>query len=101
VIFTHYSPTLDERAVDKKHAGSPVTSGFATDLSGEDCWKSRSVTMWAFGHTHYSCDFTDELGKRVVANQRWYSHDVEEAFDMKKTFVVGTAIKPGVPNSLV
>ncbi|GAB0138947.1 hypothetical protein EsDP_00007166 [Epichloe bromicola] len=101
VIFTHYSPTLDERAVDKKHAGSPVTSGFATDLGGEDCWKSRSVTMWAFGHTHYSCDFTDELGKRVVANQRGYSYDVEEAFDMKKTFVVGTAIKPGVPNSLV
>lgn len=101
VIFTHYSPTLDERAVDKKHAGSPVTSGFATDLGGEDCWKSRSVTMWAFGHTHYSCDFTDELGKRVVANQRGYLYDVEEAFDMKKTFVVGTAIKPGVPNSLV
>ncbi|TQV94447.1 hypothetical protein V2A60_005490 [Cordyceps javanica] len=94
IVFTHYSPTLDGRAVDEKHVNSPVISGFATDLKDEDCWKSGSVALWAFGHTHYSCDFTDELGKRIVANQKGYQHDIDGEFTMTKTFTVGTATNP-------
>ena len=60
VILTHHSPTLDPRATAPQHAASPVDSGFATDLSGESCWRSPSVEMWAFGHTHYNCDYLDE-----------------------------------------
>ncbi|OQD79891.1 hypothetical protein PENANT_c042G08331 [Penicillium antarcticum] len=41
VIFTHHSPiTLDLRAVDPRHGDSPLSSGFATDLSMEICWTS-------------------------------------------------------------
>ncbi|KAH6615760.1 hypothetical protein B0J18DRAFT_493605 [Chaetomium sp. MPI-SDFR-AT-0129] len=90
-IFTHYSPTMDARAVDKRHRESPVMSGFATDLGAEECWTNPSVVMWAFGHTHFSCDFSDEVGKRVVANQRGYALALETAFDVEKVFLVGGA----------
>ena len=70
-IFTHHCPTLDKRTVDPAHLASPISSGFSTDLSKEICWESSTVVLWAFGHTHYNCDFKDEgTGKRVVANQR-------------------------------
>ncbi|TQS34097.1 hypothetical protein Golomagni_05533 [Golovinomyces magnicellulatus] len=87
-IFTHYSPTLDPRACDPRHQGSSVSTGFATDLSNEDCWTSPNVSLWAFGHTHYCCDFSDDLGKRVVANQRGYNQKEENAFDVQKTVTI-------------
>ena len=89
IIFTHHSPTVDARAVDERHKDSPVGSGFATDLRTEYCWTSPSVALWAFGHTHFSCDFTDDLGKRIVANQKGYAAIPEDAFDAKKVFHVG------------
>ncbi|KAL2015871.1 hypothetical protein VTK56DRAFT_4668 [Thermocarpiscus australiensis] len=89
VIFTHHSPTTDARATDERHRDSPVASGFATDLSLEECWTNPSVVMWAFGHTHFNCDFVDGRGKRVVANQRGYAMALESGFDAGKTFVVG------------
>ncbi|KAK3372942.1 hypothetical protein B0T24DRAFT_678434 [Lasiosphaeria ovina] len=89
-IFTHHSPTLDDRAVEERHRNSPVSSGFATDLSAEECWANKAVAMWAFGHTHFSCDFSDGLGKRVAANQKGYgSASFEKSFHMRKVFVVG------------
>ncbi|KAK4151684.1 hypothetical protein C8A00DRAFT_16921, partial [Chaetomidium leptoderma] len=90
-IFTHYSPTMDTRAVDERHRDSPVMSGFATDLSAEECWTNPSVVMWAFGHTHFSCDFGDGLGKRIVANQRGYALALETGFDVEKVFLAGGA----------
>lgn len=89
VILTHHSPTTDERAADPRHRDSPVASGFATDLSLEECWTNPSVVAWAFGHTHFSCDFVDERGKRVVANQRGYAMRLQSAFDAEKMFVIG------------
>ncbi|PWY88694.1 acyl-CoA dehydrogenase mitochondrial precursor [Aspergillus sclerotioniger CBS 115572] len=73
VIFSHHSPTVAPSAVDPVHAKSPISSAFATDLTGEPCWEKPQVRLWAFGHTHYNCDFTDNrTGKRIVANQRGY-----------------------------
>ncbi|KAK1764865.1 hypothetical protein QBC33DRAFT_546281 [Phialemonium atrogriseum] len=95
VIFTHYSPTCDPRAMDERHSNSPVTSGFATDLSAEECWMNRSVALWAFGHTHFSCDFVDDLGKNIIANQKGYRQTYEKDFDMTKIFLVGRDAKPG------
>ncbi|KAK8023634.1 Ser/Thr protein phosphatase superfamily [Apiospora rasikravindrae] len=81
-VLTHYCPTLDARAQDPRHANSPIQSGFATDLSGEACWKSEAVKLWAFGHTHYNCDFVDdEHGKRIYTNQRGYSFSQSPGFD--------------------
>ncbi|KAK2050317.1 calcineurin-like phosphoesterase, partial [Colletotrichum somersetense] len=52
IIFSHWSPSRDGRAIDPRHAQSSITSGFATDLSGEVCYNSSNVKIWAFGHTH-------------------------------------------------
>ncbi|KAI0550428.1 hypothetical protein F4679DRAFT_543260 [Xylaria curta] len=75
VILTHYSPSLDERAVDPRHRNSRIQAGFATDLSGEVCFRSSMmVGFWVFGHTHFNCDFVhDGLARtRLLTNQRGY-----------------------------
>ncbi|KAF6804560.1 calcineurin-like phosphoesterase [Colletotrichum sojae] len=87
VILTHYSPTVDSRAVEARHANSPLRFGFQTDLANEDCWTSRNVELWAFGHTHFNCDFTDEKsGTRVYTNQRGY--DFESAAGFRRDHVL-------------
>ncbi|KAI0901406.1 Ser/Thr protein phosphatase superfamily [Annulohypoxylon nitens] len=89
LIFTHHGPTLDERTTDPKHSKSPIRSGFATDLSSEPCWLSGIVKVWAFGHTHFNCDFEDEkTGKRVIANQRGYYFSQSEGFTESKVIVI-------------
>lgn len=93
MIFTHWSPSRDTRAVDPKHATSSIASAFATDLSGEKCFQSRKVKIWAFGHTHYNCDFTVERGNgagflRLLTNQRGYYFAQADGYDGGKT--VGT-----------
>ncbi|KAK4209801.1 Metallo-dependent phosphatase-like protein [Rhypophila decipiens] len=89
-IFSHWSPTKDARAIEPRHAGSSITSAFSTDLSKEKCFRSGNVKLWAFGHTHYNCDFVvdreDGVGPlRVVANQRGYYFSQSEGFDVGKT----------------
>jgi hypothetical protein len=82
IVFTHHSSTLDARATDPIHVNSPVTSAFATDLTGEPCWEKPQVRLWAFGHTHYNCDFVDSrTGKRIVANQRGYYFAQSKGYD--------------------
>lgn len=88
VIFTHHSPTLSERASTPKNRGSGITSGFCTDLRGEHCWDSDSVSLWAFGHTHFNCDFHDG-GKRVVANQKGSFSSSQSTFEPSKIFAIG------------
>jgi hypothetical protein len=93
VVFTHHSPvTRDERAVDPAHAaGSAISYGFSTDLSNEECWQNTSVRLWAFGHTHYNCDFVvkDQAKEmRVVSNQRGYYFKQAREFDIQKVATV-------------
>ncbi|KAH8907739.1 hypothetical protein BR93DRAFT_926755 [Coniochaeta sp. PMI_546] len=90
VIFSHWSPSLDPRAIDPRHAGSRITSAFSTDLSGEKCFTSDKVKIWAFGHTHYNCDFLAEREHdagplRLVTNQRGYYFAQSEGFNNEKT----------------
>jgi hypothetical protein len=86
VILTHYSPvTTDAHAVHPKHSNSPLSSGFATDLSRQECWINPQVRLWAFGHTHYNTDYTeDTTGKRVISNQRGYYFSQAVGFDVAK-----------------
>jgi hypothetical protein len=91
VIFTHWSPSRDSRAVDLRHAGSPITSAFSTDLSREICFKSPKTKMWAFGHTHFNCDFMMDRGPttaplRLVTNQRGYYFSQAFGYDQEKVF---------------
>jgi hypothetical protein len=88
-VFTHYSPTSSPEANDPEEFEDPhgVQSAFVTNLEREVCWTSPSVKLWAFGHTHFNCDFVDpKVGTRVVANQRGYGR--EEAFDFEAEKVV-------------
>ncbi|KAI0472541.1 Ser/Thr protein phosphatase superfamily [Xylariaceae sp. FL0804] len=86
VVFTHYSPTADQRATEPRYANDPKRSGFRTELRGEGCFRSQAVGLWAFGHTHFNCDFVDEeTGTRVLANQRGMYFSQSAAFEVGKT----------------
>jgi hypothetical protein len=95
VVFTHHSPTMLEAANDPRQLQdvAQVRSAFVTDLSDQVCWTSANVMLWAFGHTHFNCDFVD-LGtkKRVVANQKGYRRSELETFDASKVVKVETLL---------
>lgn len=87
VILTHYSPTLEAKANDPRHLkdDSNVRTAFMTDLSNEPCWNSPAVGLWAFGHTHFNCDFREsQTGKRIVANQKGYRRSEVHDFNPQK-----------------
>ncbi|UNI23911.1 hypothetical protein JDV02_009702 [Purpureocillium takamizusanense] len=100
LILTHHSPTSDPRANNPEHLDDPrgVQTAFVTDLRGQPCWRSRggggggsgsAVAAWAFGHTHFNCDFVDEVtGTRVVANQRGYGREDAYDFDAEKVIEI-------------
>ncbi|KAI0061039.1 Ser/Thr protein phosphatase protein [Artomyces pyxidatus] len=76
VVFTHHAPTKAGTG-DPKFDGAPTNSAFATELTADACWESGKIKMWAFGHTHWCCDF-ERKGVRVYANQRGYGQGREE-----------------------
>ena len=87
VIFTHHSPTLLPMATDPRHKNDPAqtNSAFATDLSREICWTSTQVKLWAFGHTHFNCDFEDpHTKKKIFTNQKGYRREENITFDATK-----------------
>lgn len=89
VVFTHYCPLVHDNVVDPKHGHTKISSGFMTDLSSERCWNREVVKLWAFGHTHFNCDFRDvETGTRVVSNQRGYYFSQAQGFDIAKVVEV-------------
>lgn len=67
MIMTHHAPTL-EGTSRPDLVGGIRESVYASELSGTDLWR-EPVRTWAFGHTHWSCDFV-KGGVRVVSNQR-------------------------------
>lgn len=95
-ILTHHSPCITANAMDPKNATSPIRSAFATDLSAEPCWTSKNVKLWAFGHTHFNCDFVDEgTGKHVLTNQRGYYFSQAAGFDAEKVVTIENSDMPG------
>lgn len=91
VILAHYSPTKQLEANNPDHLEDSrgVQSAFVTDLTGEICWMDASVKVWAFGHTHWNCDFVDKTTKkRVMANQRGYGREDVFDFDPRKIIVI-------------
>lgn len=91
VVLTHHSPTAAPDANDPEHEEDSrgVQSAFVTDLQEEQCWVLPVVKIWAFGHTHYNCEFVDgKTGKLVVANQRGYGREDIFNFDGGKTIDV-------------
>ncbi|POS75143.1 calcineurin-like phosphoesterase [Diaporthe helianthi] len=88
-VFTHYSPTLDGQAIAPRHMDSPISSAFATELGQEQCWTNQAVVFWAFGHTHFNCDFTDKYGKRIIANQKGYASALEADCKIERVYTIG------------
>lgn len=89
IILTHWAPSTDPLSTDARHIGSAINCAFSTDLSEQACFKSGRVRVWAFGHTHYNCDFEVQrkgsAGRiRLVTNQRGYSFAQAAGFDMGK-----------------
>lgn len=87
VVLTHHSPSTDPRTLDPAHANSKISSGFSTDLSNEPSWTNGVVRLWAFGHTHFNCDYYDGV-KRVFTNQRGYYFAQAPGFDETKVVEV-------------
>lgn len=74
VVLTHYAPTVQgtiDPRVAEGHTSARLVSASATELTGEQCWRSGKVKVWAFGHTCWCADF-ERLGVRVLANQRGF-----------------------------
>ncbi|CAK7269419.1 hypothetical protein SEPCBS57363_003590 [Sporothrix epigloea] len=100
VILTHWSPTTDPRARDPRHgdaAYDPLAGAFATDMSADPCFQSSKVRAWAFGHTHYNCDFTvkrqtadgqELVPIRLYTNQRGYSGDGAPRYNPNRVLAV-------------
>lgn len=86
IIFTHHSPLGgDSRGADPRHVNSSLSTGFATDLSKEECWTNPKVRLWAYGHTHYNVDLTDaNTQKQIMSNQRGYYFSQAQRFDVEK-----------------
>ncbi|KAK9458854.1 uncharacterized protein V1516DRAFT_681363 [Lipomyces oligophaga] len=84
-ILTHHCPSTQKNVTDPSHAESTISAGYMSDLSHEPCWQNCSVRLWAFGHTHYNCDFRDmDTGKRIISNQRGYQFGKSKGFDRSK-----------------
>ncbi|KAI1807134.1 hypothetical protein F4811DRAFT_559928 [Daldinia bambusicola] len=90
IILTHHSPTLSPRAMGP---GFTIYDGgarcwHATNLRNQHPWaEAENVRLWAFGSTHYNCDYIkSDTGMRVYSNQRGYT-DFEECrdFDVQAT----------------
>lgn len=89
IVLTHYCPTTNNQVIDPRHATSKISSGFMTDLKGEPCWENSAVKLWAFGHSHFNCDFQDDqTPKRVTSNQRGYYFAQANGFDPEKVVEV-------------
>jgi hypothetical protein len=92
IILTHWSPSTHAQAVDPRYAKSSISSAFATDVAGEGCYKSPKTKVWAFGHTHFNCDFVVKRRGasplRIVTNQAGYFSQAA-GFDSQK--VINTA----------
>ncbi|KAF9467549.1 Ser/Thr protein phosphatase superfamily protein [Collybia nuda] len=69
VVLSHHALTI-KGIGDPKYIGGPTNSAFATELTGQ-LWWGPPMIVWAFGHTHWNCDF-ERNGVRVVSNQRGY-----------------------------
>lgn len=100
VVFTHHSPSKLGHANDPKQLNNDaaeVNSAFVTDLSKDACWASPQIKLWAFGHTHFNCDFVDpDTGKRVLTNQKGYRRAEQLTFDGMKVVEVPGALRLSV-----
>ena len=70
-VLTHHAPAMAGTSAPRyENEPSNIRTAFATDMSSRSCW-GPPVKTWAFGHTHFCCDFVRN-GVRILSNQRGY-----------------------------
>jgi len=71
LVLTHHAPTgTGSSRPEQDDFNSSTWSAYVNDiLGGEGVRGLQPGDVWAFGHTHWSCDFESD-GVRVIANQR-------------------------------
>jgi hypothetical protein len=84
---------MDPRRTDPRHKGSEVSTGFATDLSTEECWVAATVEAWASGHTHFNCTYTDKSGKAIISNQKGYYFFPQKTVSAQRVFTFGQQLE--------
>jgi predicted phosphodiesterase len=84
VVLTHHAP-LAKGTSHPRHEeyDNHTNRAFATDLS---TLMRPQVRLWAFGHTHYPCDFQYQ-GVRVVSNPHGYERE-SHIFEPRKVYHV-------------
>ncbi|KAI1412182.1 hypothetical protein F5Y13DRAFT_163824 [Hypoxylon sp. FL1857] len=91
IILTHFCPTREHIAV-----GRAYDYRYTTNLGLLNTIMSRNVKLWAFGSTHYNCDYLDmKLHRRFYSNQRGR---IRECAGFKAWKVVEVTPTP-IPNS--
>jgi hypothetical protein len=87
VIFSHHAPTMRLTSAPW-YDDSDVRTAFSTEMTVQPCW-AKPLKLWAFGHTHWNCDFEKD-GVRIVSNQRGYegSESRKSNFKEDKVLVV-------------
>ncbi|KAA8908929.1 Metallo-dependent phosphatase-like protein [Sphaerosporella brunnea] len=76
LVVTHHAP-MRRGTSNPVFDGGVLGSAFASGILESGGWEK--VHTWAFGHTHWCCDFVEEVGGvRVVANQGGYAREGRE-----------------------
>jgi len=71
IVLTHYAPAMSGTSAPRhENQSANIRTAFATDMSSRSCWEPP-VKVWAFGHTHFCCDFMMN-NVRILSNQRGY-----------------------------
>jgi predicted phosphodiesterase len=76
IVLSHHAPLMKGTS-NPIYECTNMKTCFATDLS--DLVKQTSV--WAFGHTHWQCDFIFE-GSRVVSNPIGYPGELKQTYSV-------------------
>lgn len=94
IILSHHAPlrNCDSYLTSSAEFTNDILSyAYSTDLS--DVF-TPAVKLWAFGHTHYPCDFQFR-GTRVVSNPRGY-YDQCPTFNPGKVFTLETPTESSI-----
>lgn len=70
IVLTHFSPTLDERAVHAQDRAEGMEETVGAELGDTECGQAAiAVAFWGFGHTQRNCRLALD-SRMVVSNQR-------------------------------
>lgn len=84
IVLTHHGPCSKAIALGLGREDTPdeISYRYTSDLTDTSAWKSTNVMLWAFGGTHFNCDYVEvSTLKRVYSNQRGYIGECED-FDV-------------------